>query len=275
VSLREATEQMIAAKTNAGRRKTYMDGLAYSLRALIRGREEMPIAQVTVEHVEEWCVKPFANRSTQRSYTRALGILIRYGIRRRWTTVDPTAQLEPISIDLAPPAIFTPDQCRRLMDWVSGRMPDALALVSLGLFAGVRPEEISRLGWESVDLAKGTLTVDAAASKTGRRRIVHLEPAALAWIAEAKRVGALLPYPNRRRLFRQRHAARHLGLKGWPKDVLRHSAASYLYAAWRDAGKVAAELGNSASILMRHYRELVSAEDAAAFWALRPAVAGA
>lgn len=36
------------------------------------------------------------------------------------------------------------------------------------------------------------------------------------------------------------------------------------------ARREAAELGNSASILMRHYRELVTTETAAEFWSMRP-----
>lgn len=56
----------------------------------------------------------------------------------------------------------------------------------------------------------------------------------------------------------------------WPKDVLRHSCASYLLALKRDAQAVALELGNSPTILFKHYRELVSQEQARRFWNLIP-----
>ncbi len=39
---------------------------------------------------------------------------------------------------------------------------------------------------------------------------------------------------------------------------------------FRDAGKVAKELGNSAGILLRHYHELMYRETAEKFWGLRP-----
>ena len=61
-----------------------------------------------------------------------------------------------------------------------------------------------------------------------------------------------------------------LGFTDWPKDVLRHSCASYLMALWQDAGRVAAELGKSVNILLRHYRELVRKEDAERFWRIVP-----
>ena len=61
-----------------------------------------------------------------------------------------------------------------------------------------------------------------------------------------------------------------LGWQGRPQDILRHTAASYWLAEWRDAGKVAHELGNSAGILLRHYRGVVTEEDTERFWAIRP-----
>lgn len=41
-------------------------------------------------------------------------------------------------------------------------------------------------------------------------------------------------------------------------------------AKYRDAALVADKLGNSPSILLRHYRELVTHEAATAFWSIRP-----
>jgi len=59
-----------------------------------------------------------------------------------------------------------------------------------------------------------------------------------------------------------------LGFDTWPKDILRHTAASMLMATWEDEGKVAATLGNSPSILHAHYRELVARAKAERCWAI-------
>lgn len=56
----------------------------------------------------------------------------------------------------------------------------------------------------------------------------------------------------------------------WSQDVLRHTHASMRLAAGDDAGRVAADMGNSVGVLLTHYRELVTREDAERFWALRP-----
>ena len=64
--------------------------------------------------------------------------------------------------------------------------------------------------------------------------------------------------------------AAKLGFEAWPKDILRHTAASMLMATWEDEGKVAATLGNSPTILHAHYRELVTRAEAKRCWGIGP-----
>jgi integrase len=57
----------------------------------------------------------------------------------------------------------------------------------------------------------------------------------------------------------------------WPQDCLRHSFASYHLAMFESAEKTALQMGhNSTDMLFRHYRELVTKEQAEKFWALMP-----
>lgn len=104
--------------------------------------------------------------------------------------------------------------------------------------------------------------------KVRRRRLVRLEPLALALLQEAKTKGAELeiPYVSRRRWMRDLRDV--LGLYRWPQDVLRHTCASYMLALKKDAGKVALTLGNSAKILLTHYADLVEDEMVQRFWKL-------
>ena len=52
----------------------------------------------------------------------------------------------------------------------------------------------------------------------------------------------------------------------WKKDVTRHSAATYMLATSSSAAAVATTLGNSETILKRHYLTLVTRADAQTFW---------
>ena len=56
----------------------------------------------------------------------------------------------------------------------------------------------------------------------------------------------------------------------WKKDVTRHSAATYMLATSGSAAAVATTLGNSETILKRHYLALVTRAQAEAFWAVQP-----
>ena len=79
-------------------------------------------------------------------------------------------------------AILSIEQCATALEWSQKQAPRFLAWLVLGLFAGVRLNELDRLKWGDLDLDAGRLRIDAAASKVRQRRIVHLEPAAREWL---------------------------------------------------------------------------------------------
>ena len=54
------------------------------------------------------------------------------------------------------------------------------------------------------------------------------------------------------------------------QNCLRHSGASYRLADTGDAPRTALELGTSVQMLMQHYRELVTEEDAEKWFAIFP-----
>jgi integrase len=270
VPISAAIEELIEIKQRANLRPTYIRSLRRYLRAFARGREDRPISDFDEDDIEAWFLSRDEAPSSRASNLGRLASLFSYARRRRWITESPYALVERIRVDLKTPRILTVDECEKLLRFCEHRKPVALAYVALALLAGVRPEEIARLSWDCIDFAGGTLRIDAAASKVHKRRIVSLQPSALSWLKLAQQKGATLPVSRITRV-RYLHAFRVLlDMEAWPQDCLRHTAASYWLAHWQDAGKVAHELGNSAAILLRHYRELVTKEDTARFWALMP-----
>ena len=82
-----------------------------------------------------------------------------------------------------------------------------------------------------------------------------------------EREGPVVPNPQ---VFVQITAlARKLEI-GWPHNVLRHSYISYRIAVVQNAAQVALEAGNSPTIIFKHYRELVTKEDAEKWFSLMP-----
>ena len=94
------------------------------------------------------------------------------------------------------------------------------------------------------------------------RRVIPIPDKLAAWLQPLPRRGKVLPHQS---LHRQTTAlARSLGMD-WPGNVLRHSFISYRIAVVKSADQVALEAGNSAAIIFKHYRELVT-EDVATEW---------
>jgi hypothetical protein len=56
-----------------------------------------------------------------------------------------------------------------------------------------------------------------------------------------------------------------------PRNALRHSFGSYHYALHKNENLTAAEMGNSPSMILRHYRAVVTPLAAKAYWQLSPA----
>lgn len=268
VTISRVIEDCLAAKVSANRRPSYVRSLKLYLQAFAKGRESKPIAEFDLKLLEDWFSHRKETPSSRRSNIGRLSSLFNYAWRRNFIKENPCRRLERIRIDAKPPRILTPLEARTILVYMSrhGRRRWRLPQVILGLFAGVRPVELTRLYWKDIDLVKGLVRIDASASKVRQRRIVPLSANALEWLRLCK--------PNDKPLGARRwkwigDLERGTAIK-WDKDLLRHTAASYLLEREQDCGKVARWLGNSPDILLRFYAEIVTAQDCLAFWSIRP-----
>ena len=253
---------MLNAKRAGNRKAVYLASLKYYLTRFAAGREPLPLAEFTTADVENF-LKQFKSAATRQTWLNRISTLFAFAVRREFLLKNPCGKIERITVDRRAPKILTPAQAEVLL-----RLAPTVCrpYVILGMFAGIRPDELLRLQWADVDLTTRTVTVNDA--KTRRRRIVPLEPRAVALLAGCPlQHGPVAPSNSTVRRFK-RTARAGLGLAAWPSDLLRHTAASYLLALHGDAGKVATMLGNSSSVLLAHYHEPVKNGDCAEFWAL-------
>jgi integrase len=144
---------------------------------------------------------------------------------------------------------------------------EATLYLSVGAFTGLRSAELLRLEWQDVNFERGHIIVAKEKSKTATRRLVPISPNLMKWLA---------PYRGRTgKIFVSEHAAdrtiafakQHVS---WPPNALRHSFASFRLAQTGDAARTSLELGNSATMLFRDYRELADEHDAKAWFAISP-----
>ena len=261
LTLGDAIDQCIAAKRAANLRERYIQSLSNYCRQFAKGREQTALSAVTTEDVEKWMAN-YHGANSRQTWLNRLSALFAWAVRRGHLDKNPTLRIERVRVDRCPPRILTTDEADQLLKVVP---TICRAYLILGLYAGIRPEEITRLDWKAVDLQTGTVAVDG---KTRRRRIVTLETKAKALLAQCPlKAGRVAPSASTLRRFKERGRAA-LGLKKWPQDLLRHSFGSYALALHGDAGKVATQMGNSSAVLLSHYHEPVTKAACELFWAV-------
>ena len=147
-----------------------------------------------------------------------------------------------------------------------------LPFIAIGLFAGLRTREIAVLDWKDVSITEKAITVQAAKTKTRARRIVEMSENLAAWlIPYSAEAGPVTPEKYRTRFEEVRKAA---GIVPWPRNSMRHSAASYHLASHRNEMLTQAMLGHeSGKMLIQHYREMVRPQSATAYWQIMPTAA--
>lgn len=266
-ALSRVVAELVACKQRANRRQNYVDELERVLNLFAKEVGALPISEVGPSDIESF-LAPYSV-ATRATMLLKVSVLFYYAERMGYLQHNPMPRIERPIIELKAPAIMKPDEAKAMLGIVLASHPTMLLYIVLALFAGIRPCELDRMKTDDVDRHRKVVRVDAAASKIRSRRFVQLEPAACAWLdicdmAAGKPISPLNK-PGKLRLI-----AHSIGWEHWPHDICRHTAASYLLALYGDAGRVATRMGHTVGVLMRHYAELVSAEDCAAFWAIRP-----
>jgi len=239
------------------------------------------IASVTTPQIQNWLDGLNLSAQTVRNFRTVLNLLFEFAIARGYAVDNPVAGVEKVKVNGGAIEIYTPAEIERLLAAAS---PEFLPCVALGAFAGLRSAEIERLEWSDIRLAEKFIVIGADKAKTASRRIVPIADNLAAWLAPyAEKTGKVwagssIGYykaEQKTAAATEIKANNDKGLKPvkpvkWKANGLRHSAASYWFAGCNDAGRVAGYLGNSAAVIHRHYRELVTPADAVKWFGIKP-----
>ena len=184
-----------------------------------------------------------------------MGILFAFVAKRGYAASNPIEGIERPEIGDSEIRAFSVQEASKLL---ASADEDARPILAIGLFAGLRMSEILALHWEEVDLCERTITVQGRGGKNSATAGRHDfgKPVSLARFESDQR--GFWGWYNRR-----------LALDV-PRNALRHSFGSYHYALHKNENLTAAEMGNSPSIVFRHYRAVVTAQAAKEYWQLVP-----
>ena len=270
-TITEIIEKLLADAASNQRRERTIKDLRHRLTTFAKTYGNQRIAEITREELKDWLNDPALAARSRINYAVKLSQLWNYAIANGWVEHNIPASLPRPNAEDTEPEIFTVQQVAKLLEHAAAN--DLLAYVALGLFAGLRSAEINRLDWSNVKLAERRIIVGAAVAKKRSRRVVEMSDTLAAWLIICAKVkGPVVPLDSNRTLYaRLAKLATAAGLKGWPDNGLRHSCATYSLALTGDAVRVAYQLGNSADMIHRHYKALVTKADAERFWQLRPA----
>src|SRR5262249_42900057 len=143
-------------------------------------------------------------------------------------------------------------------------------VLAIGGFAGLRSKEVERVDWSEVQLARGFIELKRSVTKTAQRRLVPIAPNLTQWLKPyAQESGHVWMYSSGHLTKAKGQTAADAGII-WRHNALRHSFASYRLAQLQNASQVSLETGHSVKVLFTNYRELVTPEEAKAWFAITP-----
>jgi integrase len=269
-TIHEAVDEFIADKRRIGLRTTSINGYNYTFGRFKDHFGPRQISSITLKQINQWLDQMRLNfqwsATSQICAITRVRVLFSWCVNNGYCRENPATRIEKPKLEYRPPGILTVDQTRELLATTQEIDSAMLTYIALGVFAGVRPQEILLL--ESINLKLDRKILEITKAKTRRRRIVHLSDNCISWL----RLGQGLPCESGtwRRLKKIRDK---LSFK-WQHDIMRHSFCSYHVAYHRNTAMTALEAGHTETILFKHYRELVSEEDAKEFWDILPGKTG-
>ena len=297
LKLSEGRDRYLLFLGSLERKERYINAQRVSVDLMIREMGDMPLTNYTPNRIVDWLsdikVKRKWSEINLGNYYRDYKMLFGFFARRSLIGVNPllnpvfdhlhkglTRRLKSRSIE-----IYSIRDCLRLLH-IAALNPslDLLAWFSVGLFSGIRVEEMKQLRWDNFNFRDGRINVTSEiAAKGGRPRTVPITPVLLAWLDKVESNNGVSPMQvwverisRKRGVFfdatdyRNRIDKLH-NLAGVPKkrNGLRHTFASYHYAFYEDAELTRKHLGHDCDeVLFKHYATTVSKESARLFWEL-------
>jgi integrase len=284
LKVQEVINQLVTEKEAENLRERSVRDLKNRLNIFGQTFGERLVKEVTRTEIEAWLkdLRGISEKSAEglsprskKNYLVAVRTFFNYAIAKGYrASENPAARISTPKIDWEQPSILSVAEAAQLLKAArkeqEGRL---LASVVVGLFAGIRSNEIMRLDWSAIDLDEGILTIGPQIAKKRRLRVLELMPNCIAWLKTIpKREGRVAPGKY---TVRWAEFVKKAGFPDWGENrsnAMRHSFGSYHYAMFSDAAKTAAMLGHrdNDQVLFDSYRSLARKKDAEAYFAITP-----
>jgi integrase len=268
VPVLKAVEEMLELREGEGKSKAHLTDLKHRLMRFAKAHKGRLVASFTTRDIDAWLMSLKYAPQSKTNFRRAMHNLFAWCVARGYAASNPVTQAAKVKVPAGTIGILSVNEARRLLLACHAAI---LPSVAIGLFAGLRREEIARLDWREIDLDGGHIEVKAVKSKTAQRRLVEITDNLREWLAPYQQLSGPVSPTRMPYRWRFNEAVKAAGIERWPRNALRHTFASCHLAHCQDAAKTALQLGHTESqMLFAHYRELVRRDEAAAFWRIFP-----
>ena len=269
ISVNQVAGEVFIAKKVNGVKETTLKVYRHRVKQFCVEFGSAEVSGVAAEDIQKWLSKSFPHPVTRNNNRRVLVNLFNFAKSKRYVEINPATELTTSKQIGKEVGILKPEQVSELL---AKAAPSILPYFAIGAFAGIRPEELLKLEWSDIRWRQEIIRVRAEVSKVGKTRNVTIEPNLREWLhSHLHATGKICP-TNWRRLFRETRI--NAAITDWPSDCLRHSFATYWIEKYKDAPRLALEMGNSVSVIMNHYhRVLDNPADAARYWNIVPGTA--
>jgi integrase len=231
------------------------------------------IERISSRDVTEWIRSLKLSRRTKLNYLNTFREIYNFSLSRKYILDNPLKGITKLDIKellglitYREPEILTVEQTQLALK--TAKKESSLGLLpalTLGLFCGLRTEEIKQMTWDKINLERRFLTVGASIAKKRRIRNVTISENAFRILAPLAKSAGLIS-PNNYSSEYQKKFKRLTSIAGieWKNNAMRHSFGSYHYGLYGDSILTSREMGhrNGDDILFSHYRSLVSKNEA-------------
>lgn len=256
------------------------------------------IHQIELDEIKSWLMSLKLSPRSRKNYMMNLREIFKYAKQKGYVPDNPMDMLSVYdsktiygreSSDIREPNILSIDEVKRLLNTAKAHPElDLLAAVTLGLFCGIRTEELKKLTWEDVRLneERPFVVISSRIAKKRRIRNVDIPHNAVTWLKSCiKESGPIAKndyvsdYQKRFRNLQKlagfgkwiEEGKKRKWRSTWKENSIRHSFGSYHYALHGDSMLTSRLMGHKEgdAVLFEYYRALVSKEKAKKYFSLK------
>jgi len=281
----DAVAEMLKEKEAENLRPRSIRDLKSRLRIFETSFGDRAIHEVLTPELQTWLddLKGLSDKSvdglsprSKKNFLVTLKTFFNFAIDKGYRAKDdnPANGMIIPKIDWKVPSVLSVEETKSLMHTARTFHGGAfLQIVTLGLFAGIRSNELQMLDWSAIDLEEGTVTIGAEIAKKRRLRLIELSDNAIAWLKIAPNKTGKLTFNKAGVLFAE--LVRKAGFENWREEksnAMRHSFGTYHFALHQNSALTAAALGHQANdqVLFDSYRSLARKKDGEAYFSIMP-----